>query len=53
VERRRGSVAFAHTELNLPDGTIAAEANAALVDFPGLPVDEEELKSLGWKVDPD
>jgi hypothetical protein len=52
VERRRGSVAFAHTELNLPDGTIAAEANAALVDFPGLPVDEEELKSLDWKVDP-
>jgi len=53
VERRRGSVAFAHTELILPDGTIAAEANAVLVDFPGLPVDEEELKSLGWTVDPD
>jgi uncharacterized protein (TIGR00369 family) len=53
VERRRGSVAFAHAELNLPDGTLAAEANAVLVDFPGLPVDEEELKSLGWKVDPD
>jgi len=53
VERRRGSVAFAHAELNLPDGTLAAEAHAVLVDIPGLPVDEEELKSLGWKVDPD
>lgn len=53
VERRRGSVAFAHAELNLPDGTLAAEAHAVLVDIPGLPVDEDELKSLGWKVDPD
>ncbi len=53
VERTRGSVAFAHAELSLPDGTLAAEAHAVLVDFPGLPVDEEELKSLGWKVDPD
>ncbi len=53
VERRRGRVAFAHAELNLPDGTLAAEAHAVLADIPGLPVDKDELKSLGWKVDPD
>jgi uncharacterized protein (TIGR00369 family) len=53
VERRRGRVAFAHAALNLPDGTLAAEAHAVLADIPGLPVDKEELKSLGWKVDPD
>ncbi len=53
VERRRGRLAFAHAELNLPDGTLAAEAHAVLADIPGLPVDKDELKSLGWKVDPD
>ena len=53
VERRKGRVAFAHAELHLQDGTLAAEAHAVLADIPGLPVDKDELKSLGWKVDPD
>ena len=53
VERRRGRIAFAHAELNLPDGTLGAEAHAMLTDIPGLPADRDELESLGWKVDPD
>ena len=53
VERRRGRVAFALAQLNLPDGTLAAEAHAVLADIPGLPADRDVLESLGWKVDPD
>lgn len=53
VVRRRGRLAFAHAELILPDGTVAAEADAVLADHPGLPGDESALESLGWKVDPD
>lgn len=53
VLRRRGRISFAHSELILTDGTVAAEADAVLVDYPGLPDDESMLESLGWKVYPD
>ena len=53
VVRRKGHVAFAHSELILADGTVAAEADAVLVDHPGLHDDESVLESLGWKVYPD
>ena len=53
VERRRGRIAFAHAQLNLADGSLAAEAQVMLTDIPELPADREVLESLGWKVDPD
>ncbi len=53
VERRRGRIAFAHAQLNLADGTLAADAHVMLTDLPELPTDREVLESLGWKVDPD
>lgn len=51
--RERGRLAFAHAELRLQDGTLAAEADGVLADLPELPVEEEELERLGWKVYPD
>ncbi len=53
VERRRGRIAFAHAQLNLADGSLAAEAQVMLTDIPELPAAREVLESLGWKVDPD
>ena len=53
VVRKKGRIAFTHTELILTDGTVAAEADAVLVDYPRLPGDESLLESLGWTVDPD
>ncbi len=53
VVRKSGRIAHTHCELILPDGTVAAEADAVLVDHPGLPGDESVLESLGWTVDPD
>ncbi|MES0342620.1 MAG: PaaI family thioesterase [Anaerolineales bacterium] len=53
VVRNKGRIAFTHTELILADGTVAAEADAVLVDYPRLPGDESVLESLGWTVDPD
>ncbi len=53
VIRKSGRIAHTHCELTLPDGTVAAEADAVLVDHRGLPGDESVLESLGWTVDPD
>jgi len=53
VVRKKGRIAFTHTELILADGTVAAEADAVLVDYPRLPGDESVLESLVWTVDPD
>lgn len=53
MERRAGRRAKAHAELRLPDATLAAEADATLVDLPSEAVDAEELARLGWRVYPD
>jgi acyl-coenzyme A thioesterase PaaI-like protein len=53
VDRRSGRTAKARGELRLPDGSLAAEAEAVLIDLPGGPVDPETLQALGWRVYPD
>jgi len=53
VTRRRGRVATAEGELRLADGTLAAQAEAMLVDFPKVNPSEEQLEALGWRVWPD
>jgi uncharacterized protein (TIGR00369 family) len=50
---RRGRVATAESELRLADGTLAAEAEATLVDYPGATPGKEQLEALGWRVRPD
>lgn len=50
---RRGRVAHATGQIVLPDGMVAAEAQAMLVDLPDLPGQDQTLESLGWKVYPD
>jgi acyl-coenzyme A thioesterase PaaI-like protein len=51
--RRRGRVAHATGRVVLLDGTIAAEAQAVLVDLPDMPGQDQTLEELGWKVYPD
>jgi acyl-CoA thioesterase FadM len=53
VDRTSGRIARAHSELRLPDGSLAAEAEAVLIDMPGGPVEPETLQALGWRVYPD
>ena len=53
VTDQRGKVAIAHAEITLPDGSIAAEADAVLIDLPDNQVDDDTLEALGWKVYPD
>lgn len=48
--RRKGRIATAEAELRLPDGSVAAEAEALLADFPDMPDDPERLRALGWRV---
>ena len=39
--------------LELPDGTLAANAEVLLADLPGPRAGSEQLEALGWKVYPD
>lgn len=49
----RGRVAQAHSEIRLPDGSVAAEADLTLVSFPDDAIAEADLEALGWRVYPD
>jgi uncharacterized protein (TIGR00369 family) len=49
----RGRVAQAHSEIRLPDGSVAAEADLTLVSFPDEALAEADLDALGWRVYPD
>jgi acyl-coenzyme A thioesterase PaaI-like protein len=51
--KARGRVTVAHGELLLPDGSVAAEAEALLSDYEFGELDPEQLEELGWKVYPD
>lgn len=53
LTRRRGRFAFAHAELRLDDGTLAAEAEGMMADFPDGHAPPEQLEALGWRVYPD
>ncbi|MFP3854942.1 MAG: PaaI family thioesterase [Anaerolineales bacterium] len=53
LQRQRGRMVYATAQLFLPDGSVGVEAEATLVDKPGEKVDEDLLRSLGWKVYPE
>jgi uncharacterized protein (TIGR00369 family) len=53
LTRPAGRVATAKAHIRLPDGTVAAEAEATLAPMPGGPQDKDLLDSLGWKLYPD
>ena len=48
--RSHGRMTVAHGELKLPDGTVAAEAEALLADYDVGNLDPEALEALGWRV---
>jgi acyl-coenzyme A thioesterase PaaI-like protein len=49
----RGRRATCHGEIQLPDGSIAAEAEAVLVEFPEESLATFDHDALGWSVDND
>ncbi len=53
LTRPAGRVATATAEIRLPDGTVAAEADATLAPMPAGSTDETMLNSLGWRLYPD
>lgn len=53
LQRDRGRIITAKAWLTLPDGSLAAEAEATLADLPDRPSEPELLSELGWAVYPD
>jgi uncharacterized protein (TIGR00369 family) len=49
----QGRLAMAHSEIRLPDGTVAAEAEVTLAQIPKDYVPDADLEALGWRVYPD
>ena len=49
----QGRLVAAHSEIRLPDGTIAAEAEITLAQIPKEYVPDASLEALGWCVYPD
>lgn len=50
--RLRGRLVQARGEVRLPDGSVAAEADATLADMPRQLVTPGQLEALGWRVQP-
>lgn len=48
--RDKGRLAEAHSEIHLPDGTLAAEADITLAQIPPDLKPQETLSALGWRV---
>ena len=53
IERAGGRTTTAHGEIRLPDGSVGAEVEAMMVDYPEELANEAGLEQLGWKVYPD
>ena len=49
----QGRLAAAHSEIRLPDGTVAAEAEVTLAQIPEIYLPDTDLEALGWRVYPD
>ena len=49
----RGRRATCHGEIRLPDGSVAAEAEAVLVEMPEESLAGVDHEALGWRVDGD
>lgn len=52
VEKDRGRMAMVSGEVVLPDGSVAVEASATLVDIPRDQVAEMVKEDVGWQVYP-
>lgn len=52
IEKDRGRLVTAVGEVYLPDGSIAAEANATLIPIPPEVLDKIDISAVGWKVYP-
>lgn len=52
LKKDRGRVALTHSEIRLPDGSVAAEADLMLVEIPAADLPDADLEELGWKVYP-
>jgi uncharacterized protein (TIGR00369 family) len=50
---RQGRRAEAHSEVRLPDGTLAAEASVLLAELPKSLFDVGQTERFGWRVYPD
>ena len=48
----RGRMAQAHSEIRLPDGEVAAEAELTLIEM-SVDYSDEGLEALGWKIYPE
>ncbi len=53
IEREGGRALKAAAEIRLPDGTVGAEVEALMVNYPETSLEGGELDRLGWKVYPD
>ena len=53
IEREGGRASKAVAELRLPDGSLGAEIEVLMVNYPDPFVEGSELERLGWKVYPD
>jgi acyl-coenzyme A thioesterase PaaI-like protein len=51
--RDKGRLAEAHSELRLPDGSLAVEAEVTLVQIPSDTLADTDLEALGWRIYPD
>ena len=53
IKRAGGQATTATAELHLPDGSLGADVEALMVDYPKPLGGAAELEELGWKVYPD
>ncbi len=53
MEQEGSRASKATGEIRLQDGSLGAEVESLMVDYPEPLSDEEELEKLGWKVYPD
>ena len=51
--RDRRRIAEAHSEIHLPDGSVAAEADIMLIMVAADVIPDGDLSALGWRVYPD
>jgi uncharacterized protein (TIGR00369 family) len=53
IVQEKSRTAVAESKIELPDGTIGAEAEVTLVRIPEFQIDQTDLEALGWQVYPD
>jgi uncharacterized protein (TIGR00369 family) len=51
--KQSGRLSTARAQLLLPDGSVGAEAEVTLVDYPDRLDEADRLQAMGWKVYPD